>query len=891
MNKRIRLVSLIIVTMSALSGCVPSYITLQEAEQARPRTRFLLDSGWVCQNIKKVQATGEELSTPGYSLTGWLPATVPGTVLTTMLNDKLVPDPFYGMNNKKIPDIFDTGADYYTYWFIKDFHETPPVAEDQVWLKLRGVNYGCDLYLNGHKLNKKTHYGMFLRQTYNITSFLSKDGNNRLAVIVYPPNPPGNGNGGQGGDGTIAHSVTNQYAAGWDWIRPIPDRNTGIWDRVEIVRTNAVYLKYPHLVTIVTGKRYPDEPQEPAIIKASVNVDNPTDRTLNGTVQYIIDSTIVRLRVDLKPRSSVKVQLPDFSMPNPRLWWPNGYGQQSLYNVDFQFVTDGGKVLDDKEITTGIRQIETKWDDHTKSRMVFVNGQKIFIRGGDWIDSDEMLRFSKERYNAEIRFQHEMGLNLLRVWGGGITERPDFYRECDKYGLLVMQEFWITGDCNGKWFDPMKKQNQWIRREYPDNHKLFLESVADQVRMLRNYPSLAFYLGGNEITPPIDILHAMQDSLMPDLDSTRYFFEYSNVDSMSYNFIGGNGDGPYHVEPVEYFWKHRSFPFNTEVGSVGMGDYRSLKRFIPPKDLVIPASNYAKLDSVWKYHEYLGYGNRIDRYGTPTTLRQFAKTAQIVNYNQYRGLIEGHLAHMWDWYTGVIIWKTENPWTALRGQMYDYYLDPNGGLYGLKHADKLLHVMYDPLDGMVTVANQTFRPYPDLMVQVRVITIGGKDSLLTQWFMDISPTTVQKLIPTEGILEHFFAAEGGFLDLRLLRNPDSVIDENLYWFPDSTGIYSGLQHMAEAYVNVSARKVAPGQIEVRIEDPPGAPLAFFNRISLLDTVTNKRVLPVFYSDNYVSVLPGEERTVYIDCGKPDHLVDAAVAISGWNVKKEIVEVR
>ena len=192
------------------------------------------------------------------------------------------------MNNTKIPDIYDTGSDYYTYWFVKNFHEKAADEEEQVWLHFRGVNYGCDIYLNGHKLNKSTHYGMFLRQTYNITPYLSKDGNNRLAVIVYPPDPVGNPNGGQGGDGTIAHSLTNQYAAGWDWIQPVHDRNTGIWDKVTIEKTISIALNDPHVITIVPGKRFPGQPQAPAIIRTSAEIENPTNHSVNGTMQVVI---------------------------------------------------------------------------------------------------------------------------------------------------------------------------------------------------------------------------------------------------------------------------------------------------------------------------------------------------------------------------------------------------------------------------------------------------------------------------------------------------------------------------------------------------------------------------------------------------------------------------
>ncbi len=891
MLRRIFIVLLVFSLLQVISGCGSSYISTKDNELNFPHNRYELDSGWVCKNIKDISTTGEELSLPSFSLTGWMPATVPGTVLTTLLNDKLIPDPFYGMNNKKIPDIYDTGRGYYTYWFVKNFYENIPRGSGQVWLHFRGVNYGCNIYLNGHKLNKSTHYGMFLRQTYNITSFLSKDGNNRLAVIVYPPDPVGNPNGGQGGDGTIARNVASQYTAGWDWIQPVHDRNTGIWDKVTIEKTVAVELKYPHVITIVPGKRFPGQPQAPVIIRTSSEIENPTKQVIRGTMQVDIENEVIKKEVSLQPGSTTKVQLPDFEMKNPELWWPNGYGNQPLYKLKFRFIDKDGQLMDENDITTGIREIQTGWNGRTQSREVLVNGQKIFIKGGNWIASDAMLRFSPERYDAEVRFHRDMNLNLIRIWGGGLTERPEFYNACDKYGILVFQDFWMSGDCNGKWYDPMKKDDQWTRRKYPDDHKLFLESIADQVRMLRNHPSLAFYCGGNEIPPPTDILKVMEDSLLPELDSTRYFFEYSNADSMSHNSIGGNGDGSYRIQPPSYFVENRSFPFNSEIGSVGMGDYQSLERFIPQKDLVIPASTWADLDSVWRYHKVSLYGDFIDAYGKPKDLKDYACEAQLVNYNQYRALMEGHISHMWDWYTGVIIWKTQNPWTALRGQMYDYYLDPNGGLYGLHHAGEPLHAMYNPADGMLSVVNNTFESLHDIMIQAKAYNIAGQDTLALQWFIELSPSSVQKIESVRRVLNKFLSGQGGFLSLRLFDTSHKILDDNFYWLPDSAGNYSGLRQMSKSKAAVTAMKVKDGQIKVEIDNPGGGPVAFFNRISLVNSITKKRILPVFYSDNYVSVLPGEEKTVFIDYTKKDYITNAEVSISGWNVDERYIDIK
>jgi hypothetical protein len=838
-----------------------------------------------------VTSNGEKISDSSYKLSGWLQATVPGTVLTTLLNNKLVPDPFWGMNNKKIPDIYDTGRDYYTYWFVKDFKEKVNSSDEQVWLHFRGVNYGCDIYLNGHKVDAETHYGMFLRQTYNITSLLAGDGNNRLAVVVYPPDPVGNPNGGQGGDGTIARNVSHQYPAGWDWIQPVHDRNTGIWDKVIIKKTTLINLKNPHIITFVPGKRFPDQIQKPAIIKASAEIENPTGSVITGVLQYKLDGNIIKEAVTIQPKSTAEVHLPDYTFINPKLWWPNGYGEQFLYPVDFEFINKSNQVLDKESLQIGVRQIQTLWNDHTRSRQVMVNGQKIFIRGGNWIVSDAMLRFTNERYNAEIRFHRDMNLNLIRIWGGALTERPEFYNACDKYGLLVFQDFWTSGDCNGRWIDPKKKEDQFARRKYPDNHQLFVESVADQVKMIRNHPSLAFYCGGNEIVPPEDIYTVMKDSVLPKLDGTRYFFSYSNTDSMSYNSIGGTGDGPYSIQPVNAFWENRSFPFNSEIGNVGTGDYESLERFIPEENMVVPQYASRKIDSVWQYHKDLGYGKYIDAYGTTTNVRDFAFKAQLVNYDQYRALIEGFSAHAWDWYTGVIIWKTQNPWTALRGQMYDYYLDPNACLYGLHNAGASLHAMCSPADGMVMIVNNTFHSWRDVMLQVKAVDLNGKDTLLSQVFCDISPTSVQKYFSVKGATDKLREMQGVFLIVRLLDVRQQILSDNLYWLPDSSGNYSGLQKMNQALVKPDIRKISEGKIEVSLSNPVNSPVAFFNRISLVNNQTKKRILPSFFSDNYISVLPGESKTITIEYSPSIVKEKVLVSIAGWNVKGQYLPIQ
>ncbi|MBS1606406.1 MAG: glycosyl hydrolase [Bacteroidetes bacterium] len=837
-----------------------------------------LNTGWKCQAIGRIKAAGAKISTPDFSTKSWLDATVPGTVLTTLINNKLAPDPFYGLNNEQIPDIYKTGRDYYTYWFVKDFTETKrPSSGQQLWLNFRGVNYGCDIWLNGHRLNATTHFGMYLRQSYNITQYVNT-GANRIAVIVYPPDPVGNPNGGQGGDGEIARNVSHQYVAGWDWIQPIRDRNTGIWDKVTLEHTGPVRIKNPHIVTEVAGQRFPDEAnQAPAILRVSAEVENAGDEPVSGELSYTVDRSNISAKITLSPHEAREVQLPVATITNPRLWWPNGYGPQNLYHISLKFGTS-----DSLGITFGVRQITTSWNSITKSRETAVNGQKIFIKGGNWIVSDELLRFTPQRYDAEIRYHRDMNLNLIRVWGGALTERPEFYEACDRYGLLVFQDFWNSGDCNGRWEDPMKKEDQWTRRQYPNDHGLFITSVIDQVKMLRNHPSLAFWCGGNEITPPADILKAMRDSIMPALDGTRTFFDFSNSDSMSFNNFGSNGDGPYGIQDINTFWGKRTYPFNSEVGSVGMGDYESLQRFLP-EDHRNPPVFPGKEDPVWNYHKYIGYDSSVYAYGPIKDLKDYAEKAQLVNYDQYRGLMEGFSSHMWDWYTGTIIWKTQNPWTALRGQMYDYYLDPNACLYGLHIGGESLHIQYDPVTGMVMIVNNGFRTQRDLMMQVRTIDMEGKSKLLTQVFNETGPTIAKNYIPIGHQVNRLRSKEGVFVSLRLLNEKQQTVSDNLYWLPDSTGAYSGLQHINKAKPRVDITRTN-GRFTATITNPAGGPVAFFNRISLVNRGNRQRILPVFYSDNYFSILPGESKTITMDYTPRDGETPQ-VSLRGWNVEE------
>ena len=302
------------------------------------------------------------------------------------------------------------------------------------------------------------------------------------------------------------------------------------------------------------------------------------------------------------------------------------------------------------------------------------------------------------------------------------------------------------------------------------------------------------------------------------------------------------------------------------------------------------ANKYCGVDSVWDYHKYIPYFNSLDPYGKPKDIRDWTNKAQLVNYDQYRGLMEGFSAHMWDWYTGVIIWKTQNPWTALRGQHYDYYLDPNACLYGNRTGAAPVHGMINPTDGTVFIVNNTFNYYHDVMLQLKGYDMKGNDTLITQVFCEIGPSNVQKIMNVKNFLDKLGEKEGVFLAVRLIKADKTVMDDNLYWFPDAKGNYSGLQNMQAAKPQITATK-SSNDIQVKISNPKNGPLAFFNRVSLVDAQTKKRILPVFYNDNYVSVVPGEEKVVIISGDAIAKNGKAQVTVSGWNLAEQVIEIK
>ncbi|KAL6558047.1 hypothetical protein OROMI_018397 [Orobanche minor] len=905
----------------------------------------VLDKGWLAARSTEVYLTGVQLTTvhpPTSDQPPWVEAVVPGTVLATLLKNKLVPDPFYGLENETIMDIANSGREYYTFWFFTTF-KCNLSTNQLVDLNFRAINYSAEVYLNGHK--ELLAKGMFRRHSIDVSDFLNPHGENLLAVLVYPPDHPGRipPEGGQGGDHEIGKDVAAQYVEGWDWMAPIRDRNTGIWDEVSLIVTGPVKIIDPHIVSSFFDN------YERAYLHTTMVLVNKSNLvakcSLNIQVEAELDGNVFVVEhlqshhLSIPAGSRVQHTLPEhIFFYKPNLWWPNGMGKQFLYNLEIAVDVEDYGESDSSTQHFGFRKIESYIDTTTGGRLFKVNGQPIFIRGGNWILSDGLLRHSKKRYETDIKFHADMNFNMIRCWGGGLAERPEFYHYCDIYGLLVWQEFWITGDCDGRG-DPVSNPNG------PLDHELFLLCARDTVKLLRNHPSLALWVGGNEQIPPDDINTALKEDLQlhplfesftelnnsveeiysrskdPSeyLDGTRIYIQGSMWDG----FADGKGnfsDGPYEIQNPENFFKNDfyKYGFNPEVGSVGMPVAATIRATMPQEGWQIPLfktlpSGYVQEvpNPIWDYHKYIPYSkpglvhDQILLYGTPEDLDDFCLKAQLANYIQYRALLEGWTSRMWSKYTGVVNTTSEElSDMAIEASVWDL----EGACPYYEIFDKLTVPSKSTIFTSEMKYPKSENPRPVYFLLLKLYKMSDYEILSRNFYWLHLPGGDYKLL--EPYKKNKIALKvtsltiirGSGYEVRMhIENaskrpgPRSLLHNNTvlkcanrdFDMPSSEGVYcvTGKEKERSLFPKMLKKFFMEGS-GVKVSEINGTEsgVAFFLHLSVHASKKDEkdtRILPVHYSDNYFSLVPGEVMSVSLNF-EVSQGTTPCVMIHGWN---------
>ena len=901
------------------------------------------------QSSDVIKANGKELTSGNYHIRNyWFPVKVPSTVLAGLVANKVYPSPYFGMNNMRIPDASDAFDSTYhlfkysflpnkknpwkdPYWYRTHFRLPESYAGKNVWLTFKGINYRAAVWLNGQQIaDTSKMVGMFGQYRFNITRTIHHKGENYLAVEIYPLDYPGlpshpqltalgpsYPNGGPTGD--IGKNVTMLCSVGWNWVPAARGREEGIWQPVYITASGPVTINEPHITT-----QLPDLPDtNRATLKIQALLKNHGNHTEHGRFQIVIkphnfNGPEIKFTepVELKSGQTRMITLSPhrikaLRLDHPYLWWPNGQGKANLYQMQLRYVTNG-EISDAANTIFGIRTISTKVTNiHGWPRRDFyINGRKIQLLGGSWVP-DLMLRRDSTRYAQELGLIKNSNLNLVRIWGGGITPPDAFFDIADKDGLLVWQDFWTSGDTQGRWG---KGSQKW-----PLQGNVFKYDVKSTIIRLRNHPGLLLWTGGNEYHPRKDLYDAIRNGVI-NLDGTRPFIACSdgNVklpkswkkswpDNKPAGFYSG---GPYvWINPTEYFnyvdygrtvrdrGKKKTiydFVFKDEAGILSLPPYNSLKKIIP--DLVPDTTLPFPLNNTWGYHDFctnrnvIYYNAIVDRYGKPTSIKNFSEKAQLVNANSYRAIFESTASQL-NQTGGILLWKLNSAWPSLIQQIYDWFLEPNAGYYYIQKACESLHVQLNLNDSTVAVINREYRNRNDLSVHIRIL---NKDSRV--WYNDVKKESighhqVKDVMSLKPELARHRALS--FVELSVWDQKGRQLSHNFYWLAPENK-FETLSTLPKTKVEVRVHRVQNASVptwQVHIQNPTNK-LAFFVRTRLMSHRGDKEVLPSYWSGNYVNLAPHEKVTLTVHCQslKKGRRTDY-IKISGWNIPTRKIELQ
>lgn len=846
---------------------------------------------WQMYKAGDVKEAAEKVSQPGYQTQQWMPAIVPGTVLNSLVYNKVYPEPYYGMNNhideKIIPDLAHAGRDFYTYWFRTEFDIPESYKDKVVWLQVDGINYRAEIWINGFLLGNMS--GMFKEDYIDITDFARIGKKNALAIKVYPVDVPGTimpkrwgavGEFQNGGDGNIGLNTTMLMSVGWDFTfnDGIRDRNTGIWKNISLYATDQAVIRHPFIKSELAKPNY-DVAKE----TVSVEVINPTQKDVKCTVKGEIvgenitfSKDINLFRGETKEICFTPEEFPQLVIKNPRLWWPLFKGNPELYELKLT-VTVNGKVSDETKTRFGIREIVSDQNTPDKSRQFYVNGKKIFIRGTNWIP-EAMLRHSDKRTYAELRYTKQCGINLVRMWGGGIAESDYFFQLCDEMGLLVWQEFWMTGDT-----------------KHPHDKNLYLSNVEATVKRLRNHPSLAYYVSSNESTE----MPEAKDLIMK-LDGTRGYQMQSECD-------GVHDGSPYkQVNPMQHY-ENTASPrgsrvdgFNPEYGSPTIPTIETLREVMDEKDL------WPMNKKVWDYHDGNGfhlmstmYKDLTNNYGESSSLEEFVTKGQFVGAMNSKSIWEVwnyNKHHYGDRYaSGLLFWYHNCPMSQVCARMWDYSLEPTASLYHTQNALEPLHAQFDYLKNTVSVYNDYYQAFNNYKISAEVYDLNTKKVWSKSQTINI---------PEDGVVNDIFTidfpaniTQVHFIKLRLYNEKGKEIANTFYW--RSNDKYEGSKTLtgptSSGFEDLSKLKQVQLKTRHQVYEENGrhfikaeikntsSTLAFFTQLQLLDE-NKKPVRPSFYTDNFFSLLPGESKTILIETALEDMPAKPTFVVKGWNVK-------
>ncbi|HLO59497.1 MAG TPA: beta galactosidase jelly roll domain-containing protein [Bacteroidales bacterium] len=846
-------------------------------KQSSLHERISLADNWKVQKSGALnETTGSALSATGVNTDSWYAASVPSTIMGVLTANGLYKDIFKADSIKNV----DTAQFRQSWWYRTEF-ALPAVNEKQhIRLFFDGISFYANIWLNGKQIaSKDSTYGIFRTFSFDITKVVNKE-TNVLAVEVFRQNK-----------GDLGHGFV-------DWNPAPPDRNMGLWRPVYIDITGDVAIKNTFIHSDVNTQTLNE-----ASLTLTTEVTNSSGKKVSGDLKAKGDGIEFSIPVKLEPGESKKItvtpkEAESLHITNPRLWWCNGMGNPELYKLSLQF-NSNNSVSDQKDITFGIRTIEayTNAGGHKGFKL---NGREVLIRGAGWTD-DLFFRDTPESDEIQVQYVKDMNLNTIRfenVWG----KTSNIYDLCDRYGLLVM----VGWSCQWEWENYLGKPcDDFGGISSEKDMNLAVEYLNDQIRLLQNHPSVFVWMLGSDMLPRPALEKRYRD-LISSIDDRPYLGAASWRKSEVSGNTGVKMKGPYNYVGPSYWYidsvNGGAYGFNTETGpGPQIPVLESLEK-------MIPANKLWPINDMWNFHcnpsesfgdlsIFNGVLNR--RYGQAYNLKNYLLKADAQGYEAMKAMFEAFRVNKPNT-TGIVQWMLNSAWPSFYWQLYDYYLLPTSAYFAAKKANEPLQLVYNYGNNQVYVVNESLKSLARAKAGIKMTDLNGKEILTDEVAVNVDPDQsafVYKLPDFKNIV---------FLSLTLSDESNNVIASNFYWLPGGPDIYDWqktewyytpiktsadlkpLNYLQPVALEISADLKENRTIEATVKNP-SKNVAFLVSFTVKDTASHT-VFPVFWNDNYISLLPGE--TKIIQCKLPEKISgDYTLDYSGWNVNEQHIKMK
>jgi exo-1,4-beta-D-glucosaminidase len=835
-----------------------------------------LKDGWSVESSVKVNAKGDIISKHGFDVSKWYKTSVPATAMATLIANKEYPDIFMGDNIKLV----DTARFSSSWWYRTEF----PIedAGKNTELIFEGINYRANVWLNGSKVaSADTLFGGFRIFKLNVSKFIA-EGNNTLAVEVFRPKP-------------------SEPSIGFvDWAPMAPDRELGLWRPVKIRRSGPVSLN-----NIFVASKISDNNFKEADLEISAEAVNNTSKKIDATIKGKIENINFEKKITLVPNEKKVVsfkasEFPKLKIENPRLWWTHDMGKPELYELNLD-IENNNEVSYEKTTRFGIRKVEDYFNPGGH-RGYKLNGVEVLIKGGGWVDG-MFLNDTEEKVKSQMEYARHANMNTIRLEGfWGNSER--FYELADEMGLLIM----VGWSCQWEWKGYLEKpEDEFMSMKTPEDIRLILNYARDQVTWLRNHPSIFVWVLGSDKLPRPE-LEEKYYPLFKEIDPSRPLLMSCKALTSS---VSGKSrvkmNGPYDYVSPNYWYLDTenggAFGFNTETGPGPQIPSLEVLKSMIPVDKLWP------INDIWNFHCGRGAFKTLDRYlkafnnryGVQNNVEDFTFKSQASNLEAMRAMYEAFEINRSNT-TGIIQWMYNSAWPKLIWQFWDYNLLPNASFYGARLGARQINIAYDYGDNSVYAINLSRGEIHNYKTSIKIYNFDGK---LIDEKHENSSVKANSSLKVYSLPDNKTYSKVYFLSLQLTNEQGNLVADNFYWlstkkdvsdFKKTTWFYTPLSEYADftdlnklpkvkLTVENSIRNANDEyEVTVNLKNPEDK-IAFLIELSIVGDKSGKSIVPVLWDDNYISLVPKENRIVKVKFSSAALNGEKPVfKYKGWNIE-------